>query len=973
MTRTASIDHSNGSRISRLSPEQEERLADVLDRYLRALESDLPLNQDLLVAEHPDLADELRAHFRSLDDLHGIAAGFGADSSSISRVRNDQGAGRIGDFELVREVGRGGMGVVYEARQISLDRRVAVKLLPFAAVLDSKQIARFKTEAQAAAQVQHPNIVPVFAIGVERGIHYYAMQFIDGQPLDRIICELREGRLPPQSPTTASHLLSRPRTEDETRQDRQAQTVDSRTRSMVATRHSRFELVARLGIQAAEALHAAHEYGVVHRDIKPSNLLLDANGKLWVTDFGLARCQRDATLTRTGDVVGTMRYMSPEQAAGKPGLVDHRTDVYSLGATLYELLCLHPVFPDENNPALLQSISQQDPPSLRHFYPDLPADLETVVLKAIAKSRDERYATALDLADDLRRVVEGRPTVARPPRLGDRVFKWVRRYRKTMTAAACALFLAFVALTAGLLALAREKRVAETNFQKADRYFHDARNVVDRFGIQLSAELEGIPGTREVREKLIRETQQYYQSFIDEAKANPFLRAELAATYGKIATLMDEAGSSSEAIAAHEKSVAMFAELAALEPGNAQLKKRLAQSKNNLALMLDRVGQVQRAEQLFEEAIALQQQLVQKSSAGEDLSADLAASYGNLGLLQRRLGAREKSQRTLQAAIESLEILVERRPSDADRLQELATVYNNLAGTHLNDQPKRAIDLHRKALRLQVAAADIRPDHREARRNVALTLNNLGAAWSRTTQIEEAVKCYEQAINMQQELGQQFPSQRPLRRDLAVSENNLGLAYTRGGRLEDAEGAFRRSLAIQESLLAESGDDVELTSTLGGTYNNLGIVLERSSRLDESAAAFAKAATYQQLALSLAPKIVQYRAFLSKHYVNLSRVLCELGKSDQALAAVMARRELWTDNPQQLFAMAEETAAVAKKTSNAPDYSSGAWATLAVELLTDAVKQGYVLPKHLEQCEPFAALTNNPQFVKLLSDSHASE
>ena len=220
---------------------------------------------------------------------------------------------RLGDFRLIREIGRGGMGVVYEASQISLGRRVALKVLPFAAVLDSRQIARFKHEAQAAAQLEHPNIVSVFAIGVERGVHYYAMQYIEGQSLDRALAEMRPAAC--SAPDRGAGGV-------------EADVCPSTSSSLLTAKSTRrrdyFQTVARLGIQAAEALHAAHEHGVVHRDIKPSNLLLDADGKLWVTHFGLARCQTDATLTRTGDVVGTMRYMSPEQAMGQSALVDHR-------------------------------------------------------------------------------------------------------------------------------------------------------------------------------------------------------------------------------------------------------------------------------------------------------------------------------------------------------------------------------------------------------------------------------------------------------------------------------------------------------------------------------------------------------------------------------------------------------------------------------------------------------------------------
>ncbi|MCA9149308.1 MAG: serine/threonine protein kinase, partial [Planctomycetales bacterium] len=302
-----------------LTDAQKQRLTDLLDQYMVGLEQDKPLDPETLCAAHPDLADALRSYLSHLEALHEIAAGFAGaahdslpvDPGSVAWESESDAARRLGDFRLGREIGRGGMGVVYEAQQISLDRRVALKVLPFAAVLDAKQIARFKNEAQAAAQVHHPNIVPVFAVGVERGVHYYAMQLIDGQPLDRAIRQLAANHDDDRSKADVRAELELAAL-NATRGDAGATTVASQPYLIrkAVSRRTYMSTVAQLGIQAAEALHAAHEYGVVHRDIKPSNLLVDDQGKLWVTDFGLARCHTDGSLTRSGDMLGTLRYMS---------------------------------------------------------------------------------------------------------------------------------------------------------------------------------------------------------------------------------------------------------------------------------------------------------------------------------------------------------------------------------------------------------------------------------------------------------------------------------------------------------------------------------------------------------------------------------------------------------------------------------------------------------------------------------------
>src|SRR5262249_39264307 len=314
--------------------------------------------------------------------------------------------GELGDFRLRREIGRGGMGVVYEAEQLSLRRRGALQVLPFAAALDPRQFQRFQNEAQAAAHLHHTIIVPVHAIGLDRGFPFYAMQLIDGQTLAEVIRTLRrEG--PSRPDTTQAALSSEP--------SHQAP--------------SYFRAVARLGVQAAEALDYAHQQGVIHRDIKPANLLLDAAGHLWVTDFGLARFRADPALSASGALVGTLRYMSPEQALAKRALVDHRSDIYGLGATLYEALTLEPAFPAVDREELLRQIAAGQPRPPRRINQAVPKELEVVVLKAMAPEPEGRYATAQELADDLRRFLEDRPVLARKPSLGFRAARWARRHR----------------------------------------------------------------------------------------------------------------------------------------------------------------------------------------------------------------------------------------------------------------------------------------------------------------------------------------------------------------------------------------------------------------------------------------------------------------------------------------------------------------------------------------------------------------
>jgi serine/threonine protein kinase/WD40 repeat protein len=367
-----------------------------------------------------------------------------ADSTGPGRVRPDLGRcpERLGDYHLVREVGRGGMGVVYEAEQRSLGRRVALKVLPIRALTETAAVERFRREARLAARLHHTNIVPVFEVGQDGDTCFYAMQFIPGHSLDRLLTRLRDPQAGDAEPSCGSGDLGRGARSPGAVPDRpgdgpEARTddwrsdtspvppavLDSGAQSRLLQRWD-YDLVARVGLQAAQALTYAHGRGVLHRDIKPSNLLLDESGVVWVTDFGLAKGEGD-DLTKSGDFLGTLRYMAPERFRGA---CDARADVYGLGLTLYELLTLRPAFSDSDQARLLDQVHYQNPPRPRSVDPRIPRDLETVVLKAMDKDPARRYQTADDLADDLQRFLDRRPTRARAVGPAERLGRWARRH-----------------------------------------------------------------------------------------------------------------------------------------------------------------------------------------------------------------------------------------------------------------------------------------------------------------------------------------------------------------------------------------------------------------------------------------------------------------------------------------------------------------------------------------------------------------
>jgi tRNA A-37 threonylcarbamoyl transferase component Bud32 len=403
--------------------QDDPRVIQALEEYIAALKDGRQPSREEFQARYPEIAEALAECLEGLEFIHGaaprlhqsVAEQAAAASASVAEFQPE---GPLGDYRIVREIGRGGMGVVYEAVQLSLGRRVALKVLPLAGALDAKQLQRFKNEARAAATLHHTNIVPIFGVGCERGVHYYAMQFIEGQTLAAVIRELRplakrktgeEAAAPPRSPSgqpasvVADDLVSGrwlpaqsrpaalpptgpyvpqpaedsgPGTPHAARADATPPVVALSTEKST-TSPAFFRTVAQLGVQAAEALEHAHQLGVVHRDIKPANLLVDGRGNLWITDFGLAHCQSQASLTLSGDLLGTLRYMSPEQALAKRVLIDHRTDLYSLGVTLYELLTLEPAFTGRDREEVLRQIAFEEPKPSRRLNPRIPEELET--------------------------------------------------------------------------------------------------------------------------------------------------------------------------------------------------------------------------------------------------------------------------------------------------------------------------------------------------------------------------------------------------------------------------------------------------------------------------------------------------------------------------------------------------------------------------------------------------------------------
>ena len=423
------------------------------------------------LTQYPQIAEWIRDVFPALQALHVPAAvqdaGHGRRKPWTELAEHEQ----LGDFLILREIGRGGMGIVYEAQQLSMGRRVALKILPFAALADDRRLKRFQNEIRAVATLSHPNIVSIYSVGEEQGLHYYAMQLIRGPSLADVIGRLRKQVQDAQrsldetslfdswaSPRAdrAGDVPSRPLRDpsengcdhDPPASGPMLDSASPLTDTSPTLTRGYIQTVVRMIADVAGALEHAHQLGIVHRDIKPANLLLNAEGILSVTDFGVARVGDEPGLSLATELVGTLRYMAPEQALGR-GVVDHRSDIHSLCGTLYELLTLQPVFDGVERERLLHQIVAEEPTPPRAINRQIPRDLQTIVLKALAREPVERYDSAAEFRLDLLRFLENRPIKATPAGPITQCRKLVRRHPVTFTV--LFLFLATLSVASGVL------------------------------------------------------------------------------------------------------------------------------------------------------------------------------------------------------------------------------------------------------------------------------------------------------------------------------------------------------------------------------------------------------------------------------------------------------------------------------------------------------------------------------------------
>ncbi len=822
----------------RIDPSQigdyDERVVNVLDQYLIDCEQGTRPDIESIIACNRDIEQPLRESFEALKLLRSMDTDLPQlPTALVSPVQN-----RLDDFELGEELGRGAAGIVYAARQVSLDQPVAVKVLAFCSALNSDRVERFYREATAAALLNHPHIVSVIGVGCCDRTHYYAMNRVNGASLDRRL--------------DAIH------------------TNDSAALAAPLVGEDRFQRIALFMADAADAIAHAHDAGIIHRDIKPSNLLLTDSGHVWVADFGLARIGREGDLTRSGELVGTLRYMSPEQASGRNELVDARTDIYALGATLYELVLLRPTFTDSDSASLLKAIQTSEPPTPRTLDRHVPKPLEIIIRRALRRTPSERYASAGEFAADLRRFAKGEPILASRVTLTER---WVGFARDHAAAVAASFVLAIVTLAASLTHNVIVSRLqTETNraLKLSESDFKQARRAVDTLGADVARRLASIPGTTELRHDVLAETLGYYESFIADANEDPRLIVDVAKTRLKIAQLICASGSAfAESNTAYEASVKSLRAVEQQQPSD-ETRKLSLQALSEWAMLRSEQGDDAGATKLLDEAL-LNAAMIDDASA-RDLATALVRN--NRGAILLHGNDRESALKEMRAAVALFESASLSMDAQDDALtSDLAVAMANL-GTLMSQAGYKD-----EAARLLTQSISISERYSsglggtgsELRRR-ALAHNNLAALRWRAGEANEAIESYGRAVTLLEQAVTRLPGLAGVRRELAVALNNQGMALSSAKRFDEAEKTFRRAIAIAKPAADADPQDVAAARECGGILNNLGVLLRDCGRSQDAKMVLAEAIEQQLRADQLSPNDPENHRFLDQirqNYVSV--------------------------------------------------------------------------------------------------------
>ncbi len=758
--------------------EREDAIVRALQECQAAIDAGKAINREAMASKYPAIRDELMACLDGLE-LMRLSTDEESHASQISP------SATLGDFRIVRELGRGGMGVVYEAEQLSIGRRVALKVLPYAAMLDKRQIERFQNEARAAATLEHPHIVPVHFVGIERGVHYYAMRLIEGKNLAEVMVELKD---PSQADSPLSQTASKLLQDDSFSEPHKSRSSPSNPETVkdlgdnstgpMTDRGKRgkvyFESIARLGKQVAEALEFAHGYGIIHRDIKPANIMLDDVGDAWVADFGLARIEADAGMTMTGDLIGTLRYMSPEQTFADQNMVGHRSDIYSLGATLYELLTLKNMFHGSDRDTLLRQINFENPKTPSKIDPAIPRDLETIILKSVNKNPEDRYAKAQDFADDLQRFLSHEPVQARRTPMTRRFQMWTRRHPAIALATTVICAVVLIATTATGLIVASKERNARIQVSKA---------LVERDEALTQAN-ENLDIAKDSLQLSLNAVDEMYREIATVWIAND---RELTNTQTNFLT----------------RSATLFEQIAERFKENPDFKFAAGSAYMNVGEAQSRLVNYDKAVVAFVTAQKLLSQELERDPGNDILRSNLAKTLHGLGDVHIFLDRADAAKLAFALAKDEYETLVDNQPKNTFYQLRLASLRYGMAHMEqMSGADEEAIRISNETLFSVGKILEENPESIEARRSQILLKLVVVRALRRLGRHEEAMQSSQQILKETRWEFKDSADDRNIARELAELRFELGFSFLSLGKLEKAEQELKHSLEeIRRSFL----------------------------------------------------------------------------------------------------------------------------------------------------------------------------
>ncbi|MGE3818973.1 MAG: tetratricopeptide repeat protein, partial [Isosphaeraceae bacterium] len=804
-------------------------------------------------------------------------------------------------FRVLRPHARGGLGAVFVALDGELNREVALKQIheQYAHHIPSRR--RFVVEAEITGGLEHPGIVPVYGLGTQNdGRPYYAMRFIRGDNLKQAIEAFHNvvSATPNQSVPVGSTITAPP-------EQSTSSNASKSKRSAIADppKSLLFRNLLRRFTDVCNAIDYAHARGVLHRDIKPGNIIIGKYGETLVVDWGLAKSlgrreikgdPEERTLvpssasgtpdTRPGSILGTPAYMSPEQARGDLDALGVRSDVYSLGATLYSLLTGQAPFSGPLE-ILLRDVQGGAFERPREHYAAIDPALEAVCLKAMALKPEDRYESARALAEDVDRWLADEPVTAYPEPFTRRARRWAKRNRTAVSGATVALVMLVVGLGGFSVFQTRANTRLDFQRQRAENREQLAIDAVKRFAdsVAENPELKNNMSLEELRKTLLKEPLEFFKSLRERLQADrdtrPESLARLAKAGSELGFLTIEIGDKQDAITAYRESLAIFNRLARENPSIIQFQTDLATIHLNLGNLLSDIGQAGAAREALGRALAIWERLARENPAIIRFQSDLATSHNALGRLLQATGQLGTAREALERALAIREHLARENPAITQYQSQLAISHHSL-GLFLNatGQALEARASYERALAIRERLAREHPAIIEFQSGLASSNDNLGNLLMASGQATAAQAAYERSLVIQERLARENPAITEFQRDLAASHNNLGALLGETGQAGAARESFDRALAIQERLTQDYPRISRFQSDLAGTHTNLGLLLSETGQMGAAVEANERALVIWERLAREHPTIIQFQHRMAANLYTLGTLHSATGQ-----------------------------------------------------------------------------------------------